>query len=268
VSQQLRRLQQPIAVPLTRKQGRALRLTEAGAVLAAAGADLEAAMARAQDAVRRVTQAPLGTVTVSAFTSAAMAFFPPLSAAFPRDGDVRVALADEDVAQADFPPLTSRYDLVLAHRFAHTAAWPDTVRVTALLTEPLDVALPVGHPLAARRVVTAAQAVTQPWITTHAGFPVGATIDALAAVTGRAVDIVHRVNEFTIAAELVRAGAGLALIPRWTIPAPPGVVLRPLAGVRSARRIDVLARPENTVRPAVQLVLSALRRTAAGLVAP
>jgi DNA-binding transcriptional LysR family regulator len=46
--------------------------------------------------------------------------------------------------------------------------------------------------------------------------------------------IAHRVDEFTVAAELARAGPGLALIPRWTTPAPDGVVLRPLALVACA----------------------------------
>jgi DNA-binding transcriptional LysR family regulator len=152
---------------------------------------------------------------------------------------------------------------VLAHRFDHTPHWPRTVMAVPLLTEPLDVALPEGHPLARGQSVPALSAAAEPWIATHAGFPFGVVIEALAAVSGRPVTVLHRVNEFTVAAELVRAGVGLALIPRWTAPPPPGVVLRPLTGVRSARRIDALACPENTARPAVREVLSALRRTAA-----
>jgi DNA-binding transcriptional LysR family regulator len=234
-------------------------------MVAGAGADVEAALARAREVVRQVTGAPQGTVSVCGFTSAAMAFFPSLSSAFPSGSRVCVALADEDVAQVDFPALASRYDIVLGHRFAHTPPWPRSVHVTTLVTEPLDVAMPADHPLAARRVVTAAQAAAEPWITTHAGFPVGAIIDSLATVTGRHVDVVHRVNEFTVAAELVRAGAGLALIPRWTTQPPDAVVLRPLAGVRSARRIDALTRPENTLRPGVRQVLAALRDIASNI---
>ncbi len=113
-----------------------------------------------------------------------------------------------------------------------------------------------------RRTGTARAAALEPWITTHVGFPVGAIIDALATVTGQPVRVVHRVNEFTVAIELVRAGAGLALIPRWTIPAPDGVVLRPLTDIRSTRRIDALARPENITRATVRAVLATLRQTA------
>jgi DNA-binding transcriptional LysR family regulator len=262
VSQQLKLLQQPIPVPLTRREGRTLGLTEAGQRLAAAGADVATATARAREVSRALASTRHDTVRVAAFNSAALAFFPALTKSFPDGGDLRVELADEDVAQRGFAPLTSSYDVVVAHRFRHTAAWPDATAVTPLLVEPLDVALPAGHALARHRSITAARAAAQPWITTHRGFPVGAIIDALAAVTGRPVRVVHRVNEFSVAAELVRAGAGLALIPRWTTAAPPGVVLRPLVGVRSARHVDALTRPENMTRPAVREVIAELRRTA------
>jgi DNA-binding transcriptional LysR family regulator len=188
-----------------------------------------------------------------------MAFFPPLVAAFPAGGTVEVRLADEDVAQSEFPKLASAYDIVLAHRFAHTSPWPASVHVVPLVEEPLDVALPSGHPLARETCITAHRAAAEPWITTHTGFPVGAIVDALSAVTGRPVDVVHRVNEFTVAGELVRIGAGIALIPRWTSPRPSGVVLRTLEGVRSVRHIDALVRPENVARPAVRAVLDTLR---------
>jgi DNA-binding transcriptional LysR family regulator len=267
VSQQLKLLQRAIPVPLTRRDGRTLRLTEEGVRLAAAGAAVETALARARDTARELSDTPQGTVMVSAFNSAALGFFPPLLSRFPPDGPIRVTVTDEDVAQAEFPRLTSEYDIVLAHRFEHTPGWPTTVTVVPLLEEPLDVALPADHPLARLRRVPAVRAAGQPWVTTHAGYPVGAIIDSLSAVTGRRVQVVHRVNEFTIAGELVRAGAGLALIPRWTIPRPAGVVLRPLAGVRSVRRIDALVRPENALRPAVKVVLGGLREVSARIVA-
>jgi DNA-binding transcriptional LysR family regulator len=151
VSQQLQLLQRPIEVPLTRRHGRALRLTEAGQALAAAAADVQTALARAREVAEGFTQSPHGTVTVSAFNSAAMAMFPVLAHAFPSTAPVRVVLTDEDVEQRLFAPLTATHDIVVAHRFEHTDAWPSTVTAVPLLTEPLDVALPINHPLARRR---------------------------------------------------------------------------------------------------------------------
>jgi DNA-binding transcriptional LysR family regulator len=258
VSQQLRLLQRPLPMPLTRREGRVLRLTEAGEELAAAAADVASAMARARDVARGLAAAPAGTVTLSAFNSAALAFFGPLATCFPPGHDVTVHFTDEDVSQEEFPRLTARYDIVIAHRLAHTPGWPATIRVTRLLDEPLDVALPPGHRLAGRGPLTAADVVDGPWITTHEGFPVGATLDTVAAVAGRPATVRHRVNEFTVVADLVRSGAGLGFLPRWTQPTPDGVELRPLADARVSRAVDALARPERAARPATRQVLDRL----------
>lgn len=265
VSQQLRLLQRPLPVPLTRREGRVLRLTEAGEELAAAAAGVASAMARARDVARGLAAAPAGTVALSAFNSAALAFFGPLAASFPSGCDVTVHLTDQDVSQHEFPRLTARYDIVIAHRLAHTPGWPATVRVTRLLDEPLDVALPPGHRLAGRETLTAADVVDGPWITTHDGFPVGAMLDTVAAIAGRPAIVHHRVNEFTVVADLVRAGAGLGFLPRWTQPTPDGVELRPLAEAHVSRAVDALTRPERAVRPATRLVLARLAEIAGEL---
>jgi DNA-binding transcriptional LysR family regulator len=136
------------------------------------------------------------------------------------------------------------------------------VTATTLLREPLDVALPAGHPLAGEPVLTPRDVADQPWITVHDGFPLMATVEAIACVANRRLDIVHRINEFSVVAEVVAAGGGIALLPRWTARAHPGVVLRPLSGVHARRRIDVLHRPERTARRAVRTVLAALHRAA------
>ena len=262
VSQQLKLLQRGSPVPLTRRESRRLVLTEAGGRLAAAAVEVDTALARAELTLRDLARRPQGLVTVAAFTSAALAFFPSLVESFPADGPVTVAVTDEDTLQSDFAGLTNGYDIVVGHRFEHTPDWPSTVHAVPLLHEPLDVALPAGHRLAEDEVVSAAAAAREEWITTHEGWPVGAVIDVLAAVAGRPVTVRHRVNEFSVVAELVRAGAGVALMPRWTTPPPRGVVLRPLGGVRASRRIDALSRPENAIRPAVQSVVVELRRIA------
>ena len=262
ISQQLRLLQRSIPVPLTERQGRRLVLTDAGQALARAAIEVETALARARHSVGEFLDQGQGEVSVAAFHSAGTAFFPLLLRALGGPGAPVVSLADEDVAQEDFPRLTREYDLVLAHRLDHAPPWPDTVTATTLLREPLDVAMPADHPLAAKRRVTPRDVADQPWITVHDGFPVLATIEAIAAAAGRRLRLAHRINEFTVVAEAVAAGGGLALMPRWTMRPHPELVLRPLSGVQARRHIDALHRPERTARTAVRTVLTELRRAA------
>lgn len=262
ISQQLRLLQRSVPVPLTEREGRRLVLTPAGQALAGAAIEVETALARARHSVEEFLHQPDGQVSVAAFHSAAAAFLPYLVLDQAESGAPRVMFADEDVAQGEFPALTRDYDIVLAHRLDHSAPWPTTVSATALLHEPLDVALPTGHPLAAKRRLAPADVSGEPWITVHDGFPVMATVEAIAAAAGRPLDIVHRINEFAVVAEVVAAGGGIALMPRWTARPHPAVVLRPLTGVRARRHIDALHRPEHTARKAVCTVLAQLRRAA------
>jgi len=260
VSQQLRLLQRSFPVPLTERDGRRVVLTPAGRALAGAAAAVESALAHARHSVDEFVEQPDGVVRVAAFHSAAATFYPLLLRA---DAAPQLSLHDEDVPQHEFPALTREYDLVVAHRLDHGAPWPPTVAVTPLLQEPLDIAVPADHPLAAKRQLTPHDVASEPWITVHEGFPLIATIEAIGAAADRRLDAVHRINEFAVVAEVVAAGGGIALMPRWTARRHPGVVLRPLRGVHARRHIDALHRPERTARLAVRTVLTGLQSIAA-----
>jgi DNA-binding transcriptional LysR family regulator len=266
VSQQLAALQAGVAVPLTVKRGRRLALTEAGEALAAASVRVDEALAAARDAVGSFLAHDARAVRVSAFHSAGLALFGPLLEELRElDGGVGVALADADVAQGDFTGLSADHDLVVAHRLPHDPSWP-TARlvVVPLLVEPLDVALHAGHPLASSAGITPEALRDERWISTHAGFPLAGVLDHLGALIGQAPRIVHRVNEFSVAARIVRTGDAIAVMPRTTgAPlAVDGMVLRPVVGPTLVRHVDVLARPDALAQAPVRVVLAALRRVA------
>lgn len=264
VSQHLASLQRGFQTPLTRKQGRTLVLTEAGAVLAAAGVSVVDAMAAARTAVEEFEQTRVGKVTVSGFHSAGQALFGGLIrdlAAHPPGPELY--FSDEDVAQDDFPRLTARYDLVLAHRLEHSPPWPTTgLRVVPLLSEPLDVALAADHPLAERTTLTSVDVAGERWVTSRHGYSPDDVLDAVAAVANRSLEVVHRINDYGAASAVVAAGNVICLLPRFTSPAAHDdrIVLRPLTDVAAVRSIDVLARPETLRRRSVRLVVAALRR--------
>jgi DNA-binding transcriptional LysR family regulator len=207
-------------------------------------------------------------VTLSGFHSAGQALFAPLARLLDGPSQPRILLSDEDVAQQDFPALTARYDLVLAHRMDHSPRWPEErVAVIPLAHEPLDVALPAGHRLAAQRAVTADDVVGEPWVTSRAGYSAD-VLSAVAAVSSRELNIVHRINDYSTVAALVAAGGVIGLLPRHTARPVlnPDIVLRPLEGISTRRRIDLLARPENLKRTSVMMVCEALQTIMTDLV--
>ncbi|PPH08178.1 LysR family transcriptional regulator [Rathayibacter sp. AY1H3] len=269
VSQQISALQRRTPTALTFRDGRRTALTPAGRALAAAVVEVEVALERAARAVADFEGEPSGTVSVAAFHSAGLAMFGPLLEALRAPGRPGVALADFDVAQSAFAGLTADHDLVVAHRLAGSAEWPGTVRSTPLLFEPLDLALRRDHPLAAKDVVRPADLRDEEWVAVHEGFPLERAIDAIAVLAGGEARIPHRINDFLVAAAVVSAGDGVALLPRYTtdLRRTPEVVLRPLGIPGLGRHIDCLARPETLERSAVRAVLEQLTGIAAGLAA-
>lgn len=263
VSQQLAHLQARVPVPLTVRRGRVLTLTAAGETLAAAGTRVDEALTAAREAVGAFLEDDERPVRVSAFHSAGLALFGPLLREL--DGIPPLHLADADVAHRDFPGLTADHDLVIAHRLAHDDPWPsDRVVATPLLTEALDIALPAAHPLAQRERLRARDVAGERWVSVHPGFPLAGVLEHLAAHVGRPLDIAHRINEFSVTAEVVRAGAAVAVLPRTTaLPlAGEGLVLRPLIDLPLVRHVDALARPDALAYAAVRRVLRALQRVA------
>ncbi|RWZ52606.1 LysR family transcriptional regulator [Labedella phragmitis] len=269
VSQQLAALQAAVPVPLTVKRGRRLVLTDAGEALAVAGTRVEEALAEAWDAVGSFLDHDDRPVSVAAFHSAGLAFFGPLLARL--SGGPRVSLADADVAQDRFAGLTADYDIVLAHRLPHHPEWPsERLVVTPLLAEPLDIAVHADHPLAGRAEIRPDDLRGERWISTHEGFPLAGVLDHLGALVGEAPRIDHRINEFSVAASVVRTGAAIAVMPRTTAAplAVDGMVLRPVAGAPLVRHVDVLARPDALARTTVRSVLTALSDVAASAAEP
>ncbi len=272
VSQQLATLQRSVGVPLTRKDGRRLVLTDAGHALADAAVEVLSALASARSAVDDHLDHRESLVSIAALQSVAARWFPALLAAFAEEvSGPTLRLSDEDVALDHFPRLIADYDIVLAHRLSHSPAWSSRgVAVIPLMHEPLDIAMAETHPLARQATVHIADLVDQSWIAVHAGFPLEPAIDALASVAGRPLNIVHRINDFGVACACLAVSRDVALMPRHLASPPPAsnVVLRPLADIDLGRDIDLLARPDVLQRRAVRMVVEQLQAFAEAAVIP
>ena len=264
VSQHLAALQRGFRSPLTRREGRTLVLTRAGEVLAAAGADAIDAMAAARNALDDFEGTTTGVVSVSGFHSVGQALFGPLLRELSGIPDApTVQLTDEDVAQSEFPGLTARHDLVLAHRMEHSDPWPaQGVRSLTLIREPLDVAVPASHPLASRASVTPQDVVGERWVTSRVGYSPDDVLRAVSAVAKQPIEVQHRINDYGAVSAVVAAGGVLGMLPRFTSRGVDDhdIVRVPLRGVSTHRMIDLLARPENLRRRSVRLTVDALQR--------
>lgn len=261
VSQQLKILQREAGVPLLEPTGRRVRLTDAGRVLVARTDEVLAALDRAHadmDAYRTTTR---GTVRVAMFPSGAAML---LAGLITRAAAIGVEVLGRDIDQpaANAPAQLADFDVVVVHRDERDAAhWGPRIDATVLLREPLEILLPPRHRLSARRRVPLRELAGEPWIGVEGGLMVDDVLRSLAAISGVHPRIVQRVNDFRVMEELVMAGVGVALLPRYVLTAR-DLTRKPLSGVRIARRIEAVTRAGATARPAVNAVIGILKMLA------
>lgn len=259
VSQQLRSAERELGVTLVVPDGRRLRLTAAGRLLADGAADVALALANLQAELDALRDAPRGLVRLGALPSAAEVFVPQLYSRL-RGTDVRIELDDFDVAEAEFDTRVMDHDIVIGHTLStpRTDRQADLVRVV-LAREPLDVALRVDHPLANRERLHPRDVAGEPWVGVPVGYPFDTILVAVEHATGTTAQRVQRVRDNHVVEALVAAGAGLAILPRYTTRPRDGVVTRPLVGVRAIRDIVALARRDRAAQQVVRTVLGELR---------
>jgi DNA-binding transcriptional LysR family regulator len=262
ISQQLRALTAEVGVPLTEPAGRGLRLTDAGRALVAESEGVFAALARAQAAVDGMRHAPSGEVRMALFPSGARMLLAGVLERLATTPDVALRCRDVDMTPDDVPALAADFDVVVTHRYEYTEPL-STPRwtVVPLLREPLDVVLPPRHRLARRRTLRLEELADEPWISVDVGWPVDDVLRALSVQTGTVPRIVQRINDFSVTEELVAAGLGIALLPRYSTDDRGGrrLARRALTGVRAARLVEAVLRTGTAQRPAVQVVVAALR---------
>jgi DNA-binding transcriptional LysR family regulator len=264
VSQQLKILAREAGVPLLEPAGRRVRLTDAGRALVDHADAVLAALDRATAEMAAYRSTERGQVGISFFPSGAAMFLAPLIIRG-RERGVDVIGRDIDLPAAQAAQQLAEFDIVVVHRDDRdTADWGPRFSVTPLLREPLDVVLSAEHRLAGRDLLRLTELVDEYWIGVQGGLMVDDVLNSLALLTGVQPRITQRVNDFRVVEELVYAGLGIALMPRFVLLSRPLVRL-PISDITVARRVEAITRTGAGARPAVGAVLEELRTIAAGI---
>lgn len=258
VSQQLRTAQRDAGIALVEPDGRGVRLTEAGQLLAHGAMEVETALARVQARLEEFSGEPSGIVRVASLPSAAEYLVPPVLVALLHTR-IDLECTDVDVAEPDFSRLANDYDLVIGHSLTgEIPSGAEGLRRTVLGREPLDIALSPGHVLAGKESLTPDDVIGEPWISVPPGYPFEAVVADIEARTGQRARVVQHIRDNRMVEALVAAGLGIALLPRFTTRERPDLVLRPLTGVQAARWVVGLSRPDRAERTAVCRVVAEL----------
>ena len=260
VSQQLAALEREVGVALLEKNGRRRRLTPAGEELVSRTEGILRELEAAEAALEATTTQVAGVLRCAAFPSAHRALLPRAIAALAsRHPDLGVIT--EDLEPEDSLPALKlgELDLVLAQEYAFSPNPPDpALERTELLDDPLRLALPESHPLAAAERIDIAALDAEPWIAGREGTFCHLVVIHSTRAAGYEPRVAHITNDFDVEYALIQAGAGVGLVPELAGPPPVGVAVKPVSGAPPSRRIYAAVRAGSSARPAVAAMLATL----------
>ena len=275
VSQQLATLEREAGVPLLEREGRRLRLTDAGRGLVE---HADAVIARLELAESELAAAAgdeaVGRVRIAAFQTAASGLVLPLLGTIAAEHP-KLRLELHELEAEDGLELLRRaeVDLVLAEEYDYAPRERDPSLVFSdVCRDPLVLVLPAAHPLCAAdpETVPLAALAEEPWATPRSGTAfLASMVRACRALGGFEPDLRHRSNDLAVLEQLVAAREAVALLPSLGGPGRvPGVAVRRTAEAPLDRSIFLAVRRGSAGRPALTAVARALREQARALGLP
>ena len=203
LSRALARLEAEVGTPLLRRQGRTLRLTEAGAAFKR---HVDTALHELDDglaAVEQLLDPETGVVGAAFERSMGTWLLPQLVQSFRRNHPgirIRLHHSPEDAGSADVQ-LTSRRPSEPGRHWQR------------LLSEPLVLVVRPGHRLASVGLLPLASAGGEPFVVLRGPSPFRELHDSLLAGAGVEPDIAFEADDLGTVQAFVAAGLGVALVP-------------------------------------------------------
>jgi DNA-binding transcriptional LysR family regulator len=260
VSQQIAVLEREVGVPLLERTTEGPKLTAAGEALMEHG---DAVICRLEEAERELAQiAGLegGRLRLASFPTASATLMTRALSAF-RQRFPKVELQfSEDEPEDSFPGL-KRGDFDLAVVFDYPDFPLDFARdveAEMIFEEPMRVALPPGHPLAAAKSVRVADLADEDWLCGALPSSCRDQVIELCREAGFEPRISFRSEDYEVIKGFVAGGLGVTILPELA-GGHPGIELRPVRGQKPVRRVWAVTRESESRSPAAEQMLGILR---------
>ncbi|WP_351234654.1 LysR family transcriptional regulator [Streptomyces sp. NPDC002133] len=267
VSQQMAKLEREVGQQLLAKNGRGVRLTDAGRLLADHAARILSQVEIAQADIEAQRGQVVGEVRIGAFPTAARGLFPAavgtLRTAHP---ELRVRTSELEPEDAVRQVMRGDLDLAVVLDWSNKRLpVPGGLARAQLLDDAADVAMPADHPLAGRAEVDLEDFADDDWVS----WPEGEFCYEWLVFTLRAKGveprIAHMAGEHHTQLALIAAGLGVCVTPRLGRGSvPEGVRLVPVRQ-KMLRHIYATWRSDAERRPSIRAVVQALQSAGAAV---
>lgn len=270
LSLRIRALEKRLGTQLFRRKPRGVDLTPAGQVLLAHARTLLEQHARTLDAVRRASRGELGRLCIGTIPTGPMHPLMPSSLRHFRERYPDASVSLEECLRDELLERLRNEQIDIAFLRSKPAD-ASGLAVETLLTEPIVIALPRGHPLGkphSKNSIAIRDLKHEPFVVfarQQGPYFYDSTVAACQRA-GFSPHIVQEAPRVTTALSLVAAGLGIALVPasmqRFALD---GVVFRAVEKRAGLGAILALGWRKNDSSPALANYLAIVRKMAAGM---
>jgi DNA-binding transcriptional LysR family regulator len=261
VSQAIARLESETGTPLVIRDRRGVRPTAAGATLADHAELIFAQIEAAETELAAVLGVRGGRLRVASFPSAGATLMPLAVAIFRRGHpDITLTLAEGEPEEMAPRVRAGECDLALLFKFPGVREGVDDgLRTVSMLEDPMHVALPADHPLAAKRALRLSDLRDEDWVQTSEPSPCARHVVRLCLTAGFEPRVSFESDDYETVQGLVAAGVGVALIPRLALTRlHPRIVVRELSPRSPVRNVVAATLRGPAVAPAARTMLRIL----------
>jgi DNA-binding transcriptional LysR family regulator len=262
VSQAIATLEGEVGTPLIERARGGARPTAAGAALAGHVKGILAQMETAEDELAAIAAGRGGHLRTASFPTAGATLMPQAIAGFRASHPgVEISLAEGEPEEIGPRLRAGEFDLVLLFEFEGVGERLEAgIRRFPLFDDPLDLALPAGHPLASREQLRLEDLREEAWIQTSAASPCARHVLRSCHAAGFEPRVSFESDDYLTVQGLVAAQVGVALIPRLALSgAREDIAIRELSPSNPVRRVFAATPRAAAVTPAVATMLDILR---------
>jgi DNA-binding transcriptional LysR family regulator len=265
VSQQIATLEAETGLALLERHPRGVSLTAAGQTLVGHAEGILARLEAAEEALAAIAGLRGGKLRMASFPTAGATLMPKAIAEF-RKSYPEVELSLEEGEPEEVAPRlrAGELDLALLFEFAGESLVGERMTRAELLEDPMFLALPRDHRLAARRRIRLEDLSKQAWVQTSGSSPCARHVVRSCHAAGFEPNVAFESDDYQTVQGLVAAGVGVALIPRMALSAVRGdIAIRSLSPVPPVRSVIAAAPAGARLVPSATAMLGILESIAA-----
>jgi DNA-binding transcriptional LysR family regulator len=218
ISQQIAALEAEAGMALLERHPRGVSLTAAGQTLVGHAEGILARVEAAEVSLAAIAGLRGGRLRVASFSTAGATLMPLAIATFRASyPEVELTLAEGEPEEIVPRLRAGELDLALLFEFAGESPLPADMTRTELLEDPLYLALPPAHPLAAKASIRLGDLAGEAWVQTSRSSPCARHVVRSCHAAGFEPNVAFESDDYQTVQGLVAAGVGVALIPELAL---------------------------------------------------